>query len=512
VQTAIDHAPSGSTIVVRGGTYHESVVVPVGKRLTIQSYPKEAVWLDGSETVTGWKRNDGTWFVSGWAFDFDSSPSYTRGGHDGVTPGWRWLSADRPLAAHPDQVWVDGSALVQVGSVREVTAGTFFVDTLADRLYIGTDPTGREVQASTLTKALSIRGEGTVVRGIGVRGYATSIWMMGAVTVEAADVTLENLNIEDNAATGLFIGASRATVRSVTVGGNGLLGLGANHADLLSIHSLLAVENNAEGFNRAPVSGGMKVTGSRELTVTDSAFLRNDGPGLWTDQSTYDAVVDGSDFVANAGTGSFFELSQRVVFVNNVLISNQGSGVKVNNTGDVRIWSNSVIGGNRTINIVQDDRSADDPSVPGHDSRRPLPDPTTPWISSDISIGNNVIVGGGGECVLCIEDYSGSLPVERMGVHSDGNLFQRPTSVSPPWVVLWGRDSTAQAPAFYATVPAFTAATGQDPNSAGIDGFAVTDPSGRLLPTVRPGVSLRVPPAEVRAVLGPAPTLGATFP
>ena len=35
-QTAIDKAPSGSTIVLRGGTYRESIFVPKGKQLTIR--------------------------------------------------------------------------------------------------------------------------------------------------------------------------------------------------------------------------------------------------------------------------------------------------------------------------------------------------------------------------------------------------------------------------------------------------------------------------------------------
>lgn len=40
---AIAAAPARGTIVIRGGTHHESVIVPSSKPLTIQSYPREAV-------------------------------------------------------------------------------------------------------------------------------------------------------------------------------------------------------------------------------------------------------------------------------------------------------------------------------------------------------------------------------------------------------------------------------------------------------------------------------------
>jgi len=107
--------------------------------------------------------------------------------------------------------------------------------------------------------------------------------------------------IYDTASTGLFVGASNATVRDVTLARNGLMGLGANYADALTIDDLLAVENNAEHFNTSPVSGGVKIAKSRGVTVSDSALLRNDGPGVWLDQSVYDVRITGSDLIENRG-------------------------------------------------------------------------------------------------------------------------------------------------------------------------------------------------------------------
>jgi len=54
---AASAAAAGATIVLRAGTYHESVAVY--KRVTIQSWPGETVWLDGSVPVNDWAASNG---------------------------------------------------------------------------------------------------------------------------------------------------------------------------------------------------------------------------------------------------------------------------------------------------------------------------------------------------------------------------------------------------------------------------------------------------------------------
>ncbi len=48
VKAAVAASASGRTIVLRKGTYHETVIIPKGKALTIQAYPREPVWFDGT--------------------------------------------------------------------------------------------------------------------------------------------------------------------------------------------------------------------------------------------------------------------------------------------------------------------------------------------------------------------------------------------------------------------------------------------------------------------------------
>ena len=56
VMAAVPKIPSSGagTIVLRGGIYHQSVKVESNRSATIQNYPGEAVWFDGSVPVTNW--------------------------------------------------------------------------------------------------------------------------------------------------------------------------------------------------------------------------------------------------------------------------------------------------------------------------------------------------------------------------------------------------------------------------------------------------------------------------
>jgi nitrous oxidase accessory protein NosD len=462
VRTAVARADPGQTIVLRAGNYHEFVTIPPGKRLVLQSYPGEEVWLDGSLPVTGFARQGTAYVVDGWTAEFDASPTYKRGAPDGTSQGWQFVNDKHPMAAHPDQVWIDGVPQLQVGSRSEVKAGTFYVDNAADRLYLGSNPQDRTVRASTLGRALSIQGAGSELRGIGVRRYATSVPQMGAVTVEAPNAVLDDVAITDNATTGLFVGAGSASLRNVSVVGNGMLGAAATYADGLDVSGLLAARNNTEHFNTSPVSGGVKVGRSRGVDVRDSVFRDNDGPGLWLDESVFDAAIYGNDLLDNSGHGLSLELSAKADVVNNVIAGNSGHGLKVNNTSEVRIWNNTISAEGRAINIVQDGRRASDPDTPGHDPRQPFPDPAMSWINGPAVIRNNIVShpGSAAGCLLCVEDYSGTYSAKELKVTALGNVYHRALPDSPEAAVIWAMDSGK--PALFANPDDFRTATGEE--------------------------------------------------
>jgi hypothetical protein len=439
------------------------------------------VWLDGSLPVTGFARHGSVYLVDGWTAEFDASPTYKRGAPDGTSQGWQFVNDKYPMAAHPDQIWIDDVPQRQVGSLSEVEAGAFYVDYAGDRLYLGSSPHGRTVRASMLGRALSIQGAGSELHGVGIRRYATGVPQMGAVTVEAPHAVLDDVAITDNATTGLFVGAASASLRNVTVVGNGMLGAAATYADGLQVSGLLAERNNTEHFNTSPVSGGVKVGRTRGVDISDSVFRDNNGPGLWLDESVFDAAIHGNDLLDNTGHGLSLELSAKADVVNNVIAGNSGHGLKVNNTSDVRIWNNTISANGRAINVVQDGRRASDPDTPGHDPRQPFPDPAMTWINGPVVIRNNIISNPGStaDCLLCVEDYSGSYSAEELRVTALGNVYHRALPASPESAVIWAMDSGK--PALFASPDAFSAATGQELQHLYLEG---ADP---LISGYRPG-------------------------
>jgi parallel beta-helix repeat protein len=502
ITRALALAPEGGTVVLRGGSYHETVTISRG--VTLQNYPGEAAWLDGTRAVDGWVQDGSAWRVDGWTTRFDASVGFSKGDTDGTSSGWQYVNPAHPMAAHPDQVFVDGAQLHQVASRSSVVAGTFFLDESTSQLYIGTNPSGRDVRATTLAKALNVRASGTTIRGIGVRRYAPSIWHIGAVTVEQPKVRLEQVRIEDSATIGLGVIASDVVLDHTSVLRAGLLGVHAATADRIRVVSSRFDGNNWEQFNSAPVSGGMKAGRSRGVTVVDSSISGNLGHGYWSDVSVYDTKILDSNLTNNTATGVFLEISARGTVAGNLIADNGAEGIKINNTSTVSIWNNTVVRNARPINIVQDSRTPANTSY-GDDYRYPN-DPEMTWLVGPVTVRNNVIglPNSNANCVLCVEDYTHTRTAEQMGVTSNGNVFNRAAATTPGWLTVWSQGAVNVNPAVYSTLAGYQAGTRQDGASRGYDGTVVVDQSGALRDDVEAlAGSVATPlPADIAALLG----------
>ncbi|MDN4612601.1 right-handed parallel beta-helix repeat-containing protein [Arthrobacter burdickii] len=501
IKAAVAKARSGQTIVLRSGSFHEGVRIPPTKKITLQAFPHEEVWLDGSVPVTGFEPDGRAFVAEGWTAEFDASPTYSWGDADGTTPGWTFVDPDHPMASHPDQVWIDGTAQQQVASLDELTAGSFLVDYDSDRLFLGSDPSGKNVRASSIAKAISIQSAGSAVKGIGVRRFSPSVPHMAAVTLESTGISIENVVVEQTSTTGLAVSGTDARLLGITLTQNGMLGASATYADGLSAAGLKVTDNNTEGFHHSPVAGGFKIGRTRSVQVQDSIFRANNGTGLWFDESVVDITTSGNDFIGNSGHGLAVEISARAVVANNVIAGNEGHGLKINNTSDVAIWNNSFIDNGRPINIVQDSRRATDGRTPGHDPRQLFPDPLITWINGRIALRNNVITGTTANCLLCVEDYSHRLSAEAMGVTTSGNVFHRASVSTPDWLVVWSRGTGD--PAVFTTLGRFRNATGQAAHDMELTGVDIVDPETFQVSTPVRSAGVAQPlPDQIARLLG----------
>jgi parallel beta-helix repeat protein len=503
INRAVSAAALGATIVLRAGTYHESVQVLPNRRVTLQNWPGEAVWLDGSTVVGSWIQDGSAWRHDGWTPRFDSSIPYVS------SPDFDMIDPAYPMAAHPEQMWINGRPLRQVGSRAQVVEGTFFVDTAAARLYIGSSPVGQEVRATDLAEAIYLNETtGSVVRGLGVRRYATPVLRMGTVKAYGDNDVIADMHIESSATTGLSVTASNVRVERNTIRASGDLGIHSNESDGLVLRDNLVVGSNTEHFAEIPVAGGIKVTRSRGITLARNAVLDNGSTGIWLDESVYDAKVVSNDVRGNTRHGVYFELSAKALIADNVVVDNGGSGIRVADSSGARIWNNTVLRNGMAVDVQDGPRVATDLSIPGHDRRQPLPDPTVTWVVQDVEVRNNVLDVGtrtGVRCLFRAADDSGSgRTAAQMGITGDYDLYVRPSASQLPTVVAWAGGSTTRA---FGSVDAFRSGTGQEARGLGIEApttsvLATPDADLRLRadsPAKGKGAAL---PADVAAAIG----------
>ncbi|MGI8330594.1 right-handed parallel beta-helix repeat-containing protein [Actinomadura scrupuli] len=473
---AVQRAPAGSAIVLRKGVYRESLEIN-RRHLTIQSYPGEAVWFDGSRRVTGWVRDGSVWRKDGWTTRFDNTDP-TRG-RDWV---FQMTDPHYPMARWPDQVFVDGRELEQVADRAAVRAGTFAVDYATGRLYLGSNPAGATVEASVLSEALYLHGaDGSVVRGIGFRRYATPIKRMGAVKGYANDLLFENDVFADTALTGLSIRGSRITVRRNAFLRNGQLGLQGHKSDGAVIAGNVMTGNNTAHFKIIPVAGGMKITTSRGLRVLDNDVEDNGSAGIWLDEACSQAVIARNVVRHNTGHGIQYEISDGALIAGNVVVDNARYGIRILESSRVRVWNNTVsANARRQIDVMDAGRLGR---------------------LTGVQLRNNLLESRpGGDQLLGVEDMNKRYGAAAM-VNADGDAFYRP-SQGPNALIHWV--DPARKTKDLSGLVEFTDRTGQEAHGIAAEGPSpFTDRrSFRLRPgsdPLRAGLPL---PADVATLLG----------
>jgi parallel beta-helix repeat protein len=389
LRAATVKASSGKTIVMRQGTYNESVTVASSKRLTIQNYPHEAVWLDGSIPVRNWTQSGSRWVSSGWRAEFGSS----MGGGSGFKT--RFIGSN-PMAADPDQVFINGVALRQVSSASNVTAGTFAVNDSLDTITIGSSPSGNDVRASNLSQGLNLSADGSVVQGIGVRRYATPYELRSALRVAGDGGTVRNVVVQDNAMIGLTVGGHAKVVDHVTSERNGMMGIGGNQVDGIVVKNSKFNTNNTELFKDAPVSGGIKFTATRTATVANTEAKSNHGSGIWFDASSYNMNIVNNVATNNSKHQIEIEVSSKAIVANNVATGGE-TGIMLFDAANIKVFNNEV-GGSRlfSIKLAQDERrQASSGFSEARDPRAPIPDSTVTWVTKNITLSNNAFGNGG---------------------------------------------------------------------------------------------------------------------
>ena len=479
---AIAAASAGNTIVLRAGSYPEGSApnsqgngVTVDKQLTIQPYPGEAVWFEGSDVFTSWAASGSAWRTA-WTYTFNHSGTYSWAG------GTTMVNPTYPMSRYPEQVWIADIAQTQVATLAEVVAGTFYVDEANDWLYVGSDPTLAEVRASTRCVAITVAGSGssTTIRGIGFRRYAPQVPDQGVVKLNRGSCVLEHCQIDDSATVGVGVYGDTyndCTVRYCTINRPGLMGVKGEKANGVIIEHCLITEANHQRFSYGQSAGGIKLTRCQTPTVRGNVIDRAWGPGIWGDQSCYDADIVSNDVTDCDGAGISYENCAVALIANNLITGRAGStttkGVHVLGANGVQAWNNTIAGCRETLVIQHDYRTPENTSA-NVDSRYD-PDANQVWTITSCTARNNVYTDSANP-LMRVKDDDGVPPKRdytEFGLVLGGNLFNRVSAGRPTSLVHLTRSSGTDT--YYTSLSTYQTATGLDSGSLLVDGVSAVD-------------------------------------
>jgi hypothetical protein len=400
---AISAASSGAVIVLRAGSYHESLTV--SKAVTIQAYPDEAVWLDGSTVYATWA-GSGPW-TSALGPDWDPIDSS------------RYAYSD-PAANLPEQVWVDGVALKQLPDGQAPAVGQFSVNRTAQTITIGTNPSGKQVRVADLNHCLVFTATCNVY-GLGVRRYSPlaieGISAMFYFGGSSQGSVIENVVLQDSGVTGINT-ARQITLRDVTVQDCNQSGIQATTADDLRIERFVVRRCNRGRWQMEPITAGIKITKS-ERTVILHGLISDvpDGGGLWWDTFcprllAVNVTVDGTTVVPGAAVirvgimpegadGGYFNGQQYRGWIVNCRAINTRTPIKILDAGWITVTNcevdvYSLVG----LYLQQDDRRNDGSKASSEGTIE-----ESPWLTLHNNLLNNDINPGSGSSVAQVIGY-----------------------------------------------------------------------------------------------------------
>lgn len=418
INRALAILPANGTIVVRGGVYRDGLRSSDGqtygianRTLTIQAYPREQVWFDGTDVIPSANlRSDG---AGHWSMPW-STPSFCENKYYNYkydaqaannsgpcTHKDMYGDPSNPAAGDPQMVFVDGVPQREVTTLAQATAGSFFYDWANKSIHLGTNPAGRTVEFASRPTFLVMGGTATLdvkILGLGFRRYATNEYSNqtgGAVVIYGQRTLVENCVFKEMAGQALYVGARGGVVRHSALVKNGFNGLGSNGSsksgttpDGLLFEKNVISGNNTERFgtncNLSCAQAGVKLGHMNGFTARDNVVEHNYGWGIWCDLGCSNGVIVRNLVHDNDRGGILYEVSDTGIIASNLVYKNtNGVGIRVC-AANTKIYNNTVVdnGGYGNVWIYDDPRTIERSGV-----GEVGPD------TVNVSFANNVVAG-----------------------------------------------------------------------------------------------------------------------
>ncbi|HEY3557822.1 MAG TPA: right-handed parallel beta-helix repeat-containing protein [Kribbella sp.] len=392
-RSIVSSKPAGTTFCFAAGVHRVSGTIRPKANQVLAS-AQHAV-LTGSVPLTDWVRSGSTWVARGAL-----PAAYGKSGE--------CEDSKANICYLREQLFLDGSHLTRVASTSAVRAGTFYADYAADAIYLGSNPSGHDVEMSKTATAIESNAQGVVVRGLTVEHFASAPQAGAVVAGPGWKVTANDISW--NHAVGvMLVDADKTIVDKNLIHHNGQLGLGQYSSAAASVTRNVISSNNTDGFWIADwESGGIKSTRSSG-TVSGNVIKSNKGIGVWADVADDGRVISDNQIVGNASDGIRYEISRNGTIENNTVTGNgfgagrgsgtslwDGGGINVNTSTGVTIKGNRVAGNVNGVTVQSRTRG------------------TGPWgtyLLRDIQVSGNVIeMTGGTQSTGMVQNSGAEVP------------------------------------------------------------------------------------------------------
>ena len=241
-----------------------------------------------------------------------------------------------------------------------MSAGEFYFDYAASRIYIANNPAGHKVEAAVAPRAFVSGASGVTVRGLTVELFANEA---GAGAIWANyDWLVENCEVRLNHAVGIAYGG---TVRNNYIHDNGQAGITSYQSTGMLVENNEIAYNNYAGFDSHYDGGGTKFMRTRNLTLRGNNVHHNYGTGLWLDTDNTGALVEKNTTARNDGPGILHETGFKAIIRNNTVRRNgfnfhsgwiDGSGILLLASNNTQIYGNRLERNREGIGLTQTDR------------------------------------------------------------------------------------------------------------------------------------------------------------
>ena len=379
IEAAMERVVTGDAIVLRGGIYRTGGLV-LNQGITIQPYEEEHPVLKGTGIATQWEALPNSVWRTPWPHLFPAEP----------LPWWNRKREGMKTPLHRfnnDMVFVDGELFLSKGWEGELDPHSFYIDYKNGYVYIGADPTHRQVEITAYDSALvrtSAPAHGKVSDGKGpaIRGIAFAQYAYRALEIEgkkhftsADEPTNEPVGISDPATYGKEV--RNTLIENVTITycsrvagyfrGDGLIvrnslvsDTGTEGIYVIGSSDVLLERNIIRRNNIRQLSGyypsAVKIFNqTHRVTFRDNLIQEQPySNGVWYDVGNRDAVIV-DNWVEGALDGIFIEISRGATIAGNVVV-NSAHGLRVLNSADVHAYNNTFV--NARVSFERNDRVA----------------------------------------------------------------------------------------------------------------------------------------------------------